>query len=77
MEPDDVRTADRPDVADRIDTQLDSEPAGEERKAGIRRRPVPRGDTAAAASVQIALAVLLVFFLLLGLWVVWPLLTGG
>ena len=77
MTSDDPRTADSPQVDDRIDRQLGDAPVEEERKPGIRRRPIPRGDTAAASSVQFALAILIVFFVLLALWITWPLLTGS
>jgi hypothetical protein len=48
---------------------LDSLPPEPERT----RRPRTSGDVAALGPVRIALAILVGFLLLLGLWAIWPL----
>ena len=44
---------------------------------GGARRPRTGGEVARLGPVQVALALLVFLFALLGLWLVWPLLTGG
>jgi hypothetical protein len=41
------------------------------------QEPRTGGDVSSLTPVQIALVLLVIFLVLLGLWVVWPLITGA